>query len=102
MEIKLENITETFVKELCKEPNIKEAFVREGIIEETIEKQTAVELLEEKLKTIIPINLMNDVVLQDSILQAKEMEKQQIIDAKKNNIIIYENYEQYFNETYKK
>lgn len=27
-------LTETFVKELCKEPNIKEAFVREGIIEE--------------------------------------------------------------------
>jgi hypothetical protein len=35
MEIKLENITETFVKELCKDPNIKDAFVREGIIEET-------------------------------------------------------------------
>jgi hypothetical protein len=35
MEIKLKNITETFVKELCKEPNIKEAFIREGIIEET-------------------------------------------------------------------
>jgi hypothetical protein len=35
MEIKLENISETFVKELCKEPNIKEAFIREGIIEET-------------------------------------------------------------------
>jgi len=27
-------LTETFVKELCKEPNIKEAFVREGIVEE--------------------------------------------------------------------
>jgi hypothetical protein len=36
MEIKLENITETFVKELCKEPNIKEAFVRDGIIESII------------------------------------------------------------------
>jgi hypothetical protein len=35
MEIKLENISEIFVKELCKEPNIKEAFIREGIIEET-------------------------------------------------------------------
>ena len=34
MEIKLDNITTTFVKELIKEPNIKEAFVREGIIEE--------------------------------------------------------------------
>jgi len=37
MKIKLENITETFVKELCKEPNIKEAFVREGIIDEVVE-----------------------------------------------------------------
>jgi len=27
-------LTETFVKELCKEPNIKEAFVREGIVDE--------------------------------------------------------------------
>lgn len=26
-------LSETFVKELCKEPNIKEAFIREGIIE---------------------------------------------------------------------
>jgi len=30
-------LTETFVKELCKEPNIKEAFVREGIIDEVVE-----------------------------------------------------------------
>ena len=30
-------LTEKFVKELCKEPNIKEAFVREGIIEEVVE-----------------------------------------------------------------
>jgi hypothetical protein len=37
MEIKLENITETFVNELCKEPNIKEAFVREGIVDAIVE-----------------------------------------------------------------
>jgi hypothetical protein len=30
-------LSETFVKELCKEPNIKEAFVREGIIEAIVE-----------------------------------------------------------------
>lgn len=30
-------LSETFVKELCKEPNIKDAFIREGIIDETIE-----------------------------------------------------------------
>jgi len=46
MEIKLENITETFVKELCKEPNIKEAFVREGIVEKT--KQETLEEASER------------------------------------------------------
>jgi len=30
-------LSETLVKELCKEPNIKEAFVREGIIDEVVE-----------------------------------------------------------------
>jgi hypothetical protein len=30
-------LTETFVNELCKEPNIKEAFVREGIVEAIVE-----------------------------------------------------------------
>ena len=34
MKINLEKITETFIKELCKEPNIKEAFIREGVIED--------------------------------------------------------------------
>lgn len=33
MKIKLKQISKEFVKELCKEPNIKEAFIREGIIE---------------------------------------------------------------------
>lgn len=35
-------LSETFVKELCKEPNIKEAFIREGIIDETIEVKKSV------------------------------------------------------------
>lgn len=52
MEIKLENITETFVNELCKEPNIKEAFVREGIIDEIIE-----------IKKSVILNTPNDLEL---------------------------------------
>jgi len=58
-------------------------------------KQTAVEWLAEKLESIT----------QDLFQQAKEMEKQQIIDAYNEN----ENYmcdgtegEQYYNETFKK
>jgi len=42
---------------------------------------TAVELLIENLKMILPISQFNDVVMQDVFKQAKEMEKQQIIDA---------------------
>jgi len=30
-------LSETFVKELCKEPNIKEAFIREGVVEVIVE-----------------------------------------------------------------
>jgi hypothetical protein len=45
-------LSEKFVKELCKEPNIKEAFVREGIIEETIE-----------IKKSVILNTPNDMEL---------------------------------------
>jgi hypothetical protein len=45
MEIKLENISETFVKELCKEPNIKDAFVREGIVKEETKQETLEEFI---------------------------------------------------------
>ena len=42
---------------------------------------TAVKWLVENLKSILPQSQFNDVVFQDVIKQAKEMEKQQIIDA---------------------
>jgi len=45
-------LTETFVKELCKEPNIKEAFVREGIVDEIIE-----------IKKSVILNTPNDLEL---------------------------------------
>jgi len=34
MKFNKEKITDTFLKELCKEQNIKEAFIREGIVED--------------------------------------------------------------------
>jgi hypothetical protein len=60
-------------------------------------KQTAVEWLEEELKHIIPI------IFLDKFNQAKEMEKQQIIDAyRSGKINQLENSELYYNETFKK
>ena len=73
-------------------------------------KQTAVEWLEEKLKENLKhIIINNDHVLMESFfLQAKELEKQQIIDAYLSGDIdagmyaaIKKNAEQYYNETYK-
>lgn len=66
-------------------------------------KQTAVEWLEEELKHIIPI------IFLDKFNQAKEMEKQQIVDAvtfgQNNNTVMIqadlEIAEQYYNETFK-
>jgi hypothetical protein len=44
-------------------------------------KQTAIEWLEENLKMILPQSQFNDVIIQNIIEQAKEIEKQQIIDT---------------------
>lgn len=52
MKIKLKQISKEFVKELIKEPNIKEAFIREGIIDETIE-----------IKKSVILNTPNDLEL---------------------------------------
>lgn len=73
-------------------------------------KKTAVERLLENLKQVLPINQMNDIVIQDLFKQAKEIEKQQIIDAFWNgdntDCLSEQNAkefaEQYYNETYKK
>ena len=77
-------------------------------------EQTAVELLEEKLRTIIPINLMNDILIRDSILEAKEMFEKQIINASNESFMngglvkrrvknkkVFSVGEQYYNETFK-
>jgi uncharacterized protein YjgD (DUF1641 family) len=66
-------------------------------------KQSAVEWLKENLQVILTQSQFNDVVIQDVIKQAKEMEKQQIIDAfygeaKSTSIL---DGEQYYNETFK-
>lgn len=41
-------------------------------------KQTPIEWMEEQLKMILPINQMNDIVMQDLLTQAKEKEQQVI------------------------
>ncbi len=58
-------------------------------------KQTAVEWLIEqcpRIETIVAYNILE---------QAKEMEKEQIIDACKQCSYSYEEAEQYYNETFK-
>lgn len=75
-------------------------------------QKTAVQYLKEQLKMILPMNQFNDVVVQDAFNQAKELFKQQIIDARLDACIEYsgtetaiimdiETSEQYFNETFK-
>lgn len=70
-------------------------------------KQTAVEWLLENLQVILTQSQFNDVVIQDVIKQAKEMEKRQMIDAldicqRTDFYVKYEGVEQYYNETFKK
>ena len=69
------------------------------------QKQTAVEYVVEKLEKFIPSG--NQIAIDLILEKAKEMEKQQIIDAFKRGTInemngIEEiNSEQYYNETFK-
>jgi hypothetical protein len=63
-------------------------------------KQTAVEFAVEKLEKFIPSG--NQLVIGIILNQAKEMEKQQIIDACDIDKRSYDNAEQYYNETFKK
>ena len=75
-------------------------------------KQTAVEFLLINLLNKFPkemeyLFLLDANLIEDILAQAKEMEKQHIIDACKatDNTdfwIKYDRYEQYYNETYKK
>jgi hypothetical protein len=70
-------------------------------------KQTAVEWLYERLERMIPKTALYDIDKKQYYEQAKEMEKEQIIDAFKRGTInemngIEElNSEQYYNETFK-
>lgn len=67
-------------------------------------KQTVVEWLIEQLPLGIRMNLAENGIDLD---QAKQLEKQQIVDAHKANAVVYEmdattQAEQYFTETYGK
>jgi hypothetical protein len=74
-------------------------------------RKTAVELLEEKLKTIIPIFLFNDVLVKSCFLEAKKSEKSQILEAYMSSTLQFANdaridypktKEQYYKETFEK
>ena len=75
-------------------------------------KQTAVEYLLEEFSAIIGrvnFTVTQDLFIRDAVIKAKEMEKEQIIDAfgvgchvESTRLIHYnEMAEQYYNETYK-
>ena len=69
-------------------------------------KQTAVELLYERLERMIPRSALYDIDKREYFKQAKEMEKEQIINAYQqgyNNAYFANplNKEQYYNQTFK-
>jgi hypothetical protein len=64
-------------------------------------KQTAVQWLEQEIfkRYKFTFQQLNCQPIEEAIQQAKEMEKQQIIDAYKEGVAFAE---QYYNETFKK
>lgn len=72
-------------------------------------KQTAVEWLQDKLNNVKPTQFCSIETIKEWVEQAKEMERQQIIDAFESgvydggeNVSQYNmNSEQYYNETFK-
>jgi len=72
-------------------------------------KQTAVEWIELKLNSIKPTDFCSIETIKDWVKQAKQMEKEQIIDSFRNGLddfydkdtSFYENGEKYYNQTYK-
>jgi hypothetical protein len=60
-------------------------------------KQTAVEWLYDKIKHGITKKQFDEF-----ILEAKEMEKQQIIEANEENMMSFTDGEQYYNKTFNK
>ena len=73
-------------------------------------KQTAVEYLLEEFSAIIGrvnFTVTQDLFIRDAVIKAKEMEKEQIIDAFKEGNLYHgwalkHEPEQYYNETFKK
>ena len=65
-------------------------------------KQTAVEFLEKELNELLVLFSDKWEKVNKAIEQAKEMEKQQIIDACDIDKRSYDNAEQYYNETFNK
>jgi hypothetical protein len=72
-------------------------------------KQTAVEWLESRITVLIPDDIGSQLMYKNSIKQAKEMEKEQIIDAYLKDIgkvtidkalVHWDKAEEYYNETY--
>lgn len=70
-------------------------------------KQTAVEYLLEEFSAIIGrvnFTVTQDLFIRDAVIKAKEMEKEQIMDALKfgcSDWGSYKDKEQYYNETFK-
>ena len=71
-------------------------------------KQTAVEWLYERLERMIPRTPLYNMDKEQYFKQAKEMEKQQIIEARQDGAYgggqfttTFDNEEQYYNETFK-
>lgn len=65
-------------------------------------KQTAVEWLYERLERMIPRSALYDIDKREYFKQAKEMEKQQIMDARTKGDYFCDmpKAEQYYNETF--
>ena len=67
--------------------------------------KTAVEWLESRITVLIPDDIGSQLMYKNSIKQAKEMEKEQIVTAHyqgyRNDIGTTEVSEQYYNETFK-
>ena len=64
-------------------------------------KQTAVEWLEDKLNNVRPTQICSIETIKEWVEQAKEMEKQQIIDAyEKGKYSFGKDVQQYYNEKF--
>lgn len=72
-------------------------------------KQTAVEWIESKLNSVKPTDFCSLQDVKDWVKQAKQMEKEQIMDAYESGIkdddgygVMLNNSEQFYNDTYVK